>query len=302
MTLNESVIKRLVFIRYMFDKAVEQSKKSYPDSQMSVLTFHDSVELFLVLVSEYLDVGSKNHGFMDYWNIIEQSKNVKLSNKKSMEKLNKNRNSLKHGAIPTHESLFEEFRVNVKNFFDENTRTVFNIEFFELSLIYLVKNESAKTSLNEAYRLLEDETKTIDSLLKTVEAFDIIIDDYENSKIGPFGDSPFDFSSPMSSMSMFSLKKYFEPSSKLSEFVDKTTKTIESMGNALKIISLGIDYKKYSKFRSLTPLRVKIENGPSKYYFSQNQDVNSLKIDDVNFCIDFVIETALTIQEFEFDN
>lgn len=47
MTLDKAVTRRLAFIRYLFNRAVEQSKKSEPLSSVSLLMFHDAIELFL---------------------------------------------------------------------------------------------------------------------------------------------------------------------------------------------------------------------------------------------------------------
>lgn len=77
---EEEVIRRLVFIRYLYNLGVEQSKKAEPYSWTSVLTFHDAVELFLVLSAEYLGISENNLKelkFSRYWEII----NPKLKEK-----------------------------------------------------------------------------------------------------------------------------------------------------------------------------------------------------------------------------
>jgi len=83
---------------------------------MSILTFHDATELFLILICEYLGVNSKNQSFMDYWNIIKQSADIELTSKRFMKKLNDSRNNLKHNAHPESDLLIEEFRVNSRIF------------------------------------------------------------------------------------------------------------------------------------------------------------------------------------------
>jgi hypothetical protein len=299
-----SIMERLVFIKYISQKAEEQSYAFYPASQLSILMFHDAIELFLVLAYEEVG-GTKTTqiNFMEYWDLIYGKSKKLVTQKSSISKLNDARIQLKHKGNLVHEVDIEKFRVNAMNFFTENSKLIFNLDFLELSLIDLVNNSLAKRRLKRSYELL-NENKLKDSLLASTEAFYTILDEYENKKVGPFGDSPFDFSSSMNHMSSFRLriKNSKVPEIKeISKFVDTTKKTIESMGNALKIISLGIDYKKYAKFRILTPERVKIESGPSKYYFNQSQMINGIKKEDVEFCIDFVIETALIIQEFDFE-
>lgn len=302
-TLDVDVINRLVFIKYMFNQGVELSKKSYPDSQMAVLTFHDAVELFLYLSCEYLQVSNLgNTNFIGYFDKIKNSSSkLILSQKIQMIKLNKARVELKHRGVLIGDSTIEELRVNVRNFFEENTRTVFDVDFQGLTLIDLVKNQSAKNKLLKANEFL-DQGDFNNSLLKSAQAFDELLDDYENRSCEPFGINPYDFANSMTRMKTRDLKEYFKSFSTLSKFVDNTKTTIELMGNALKIIGLGIDYKKFVKFKRLTPLRVKIESGPSRYYFSHMQKLDDLNEEDVQFCIDFVIESALMIQDFPFSN
>ncbi|HBX87013.1 MAG TPA: hypothetical protein DEG09_00170 [Marinilabiliaceae bacterium] len=95
-------MQRLAFIKYLYTVAVEQSKQPEPLSSSSILSFHNSIELFLQLASEYLDVGSKSPGFMDYWELLEPKLTEGgLTQKESMRRLNKARVALKHhGTLP----------------------------------------------------------------------------------------------------------------------------------------------------------------------------------------------------------
>ena len=68
--LDESVIKRLALIKYFYKEAVEQSQRPEPLCSASILTFHDAIEFFLQLASEYLDVGRGQPSFMEYWEIL----------------------------------------------------------------------------------------------------------------------------------------------------------------------------------------------------------------------------------------
>jgi hypothetical protein len=47
-------LRRLSFIKFLFDTGVEQSNKSDPLCNVAMLSFHDSIELFLQLACEHL--------------------------------------------------------------------------------------------------------------------------------------------------------------------------------------------------------------------------------------------------------
>jgi hypothetical protein len=47
--LNESIMKRLAFIRHLYDVGMEQSRQPEPMCAASIMTFHDCGELFLQL-------------------------------------------------------------------------------------------------------------------------------------------------------------------------------------------------------------------------------------------------------------
>jgi hypothetical protein len=59
MATDDFVMKRPGFIKYLDVSAVEQSRKPNPLRSASILIFHNEIELFLQLASEYLDASQK---------------------------------------------------------------------------------------------------------------------------------------------------------------------------------------------------------------------------------------------------
>jgi len=87
----------------------------------------------------------------------------------------------------------------------------------------------------------------------------------------------------------------------LADFVDNVQKSVESIKDTVKILCLGIDYKRYTKFRLLTPNVFHFRNNE---YHIQKRLLDSKKpliLEDVEFCINFVIESAINLQEFDFN-
>jgi len=287
--LDENIVKRLAFIKYLYKVAVEQSQRPEPLGSASVLTFHDAIEFFLRLASEYLNAGKKETSFMEYWEILTKKLPEGLpTQRESMRRLNQVRVALKHhGTLPSKLDI-EAFRASATNFFEENTLPIFNIKFSKVSLIDLVQCEKTKNSLKESAQLLE-QNKGEESLGKAAIAFAQLIDDYESRKKGQFGHSPFFFGESLTSWEHSSFPD-----------IDAVIKSIEALQDAVKILSLGIDYRKYVKFRLLTPSIYRTMDG---IYNINRMERGSKKIStgkDIQFCIDFVIESSITLAAFDF--
>ncbi|MDS3859974.1 hypothetical protein RIF25_04040 [Thermosynechococcaceae cyanobacterium BACA0444] len=297
--LDEITTRRLALIRYLYTVAVSQSLQPEPLSGISILTFHDAAELFLQLGTEFLNAGEGNNNisFMKYWELIDPKLGAeKLQQKVSMHRMNKARVAFKHhGTLPSRHDI-EAFRSTVSNFFEDNTPLIFRIEFKEVSLLQLVNCEKTKNNLIEAQS--HRDSGNFDKALSDISlAFAYLIDDYEARKRNWYGQSPFFFGQDMKSAS--SSKMQLKSGSPHASFVDKTNKSITAMRSALKILSLGLDYRRYIRFKLLTPYLTYTMSG--EYLHSQLQRTHKLTDQDVQYCYDFVIESALKLQEFDFD-
>ena len=299
--LDESVVKRLAFIKYFYKVAVEQSQRPEPLCSASILTFHDAIEFFLQLASEYLDVGKGQPSFMEYWEILASKLPEGMpTQKESMRRLNRARVALKHHGTSPSKLDIEAFRASATNFFEENTPAIFDIKFSEISLIELVQCEETKNSLKESEQRLE-ENKIEESLDKVALAFTQLINDYESRKRGHFGRSPFFFGESLTFLSSFHMGIDRSQVGELADFIDKIKESVEALQDAVKILSLGVDYRRYAKFRLLTPRIYRSLDG--NYHVSRVQwgEKGVPSVEDVQFCIDFVIESAVILQEFDFN-
>jgi len=292
--MDHSTIRRLAFIRYLYQTSISQSYGPEPLSCASILTMHDSVELFLQLASEHLNAGSGQPNFMDYWDILAKKLGRELEQKESMRRLNKSRVSLKHnGTFPSQLDI-ESFRGSVTSFFNDNTPMVFGIPIADVSLIEYVNPESSRNKLKEA----EDDLKkgdTLTALDKIAVAFEEMVQDYKTRKTRFYG-SPFYFGRRLTFLSSFFLGL---DNDRLGDFVDNVKESIEAMQEAIKILALGLDYRKYSKFRQLTPHITMVES--DRYVINRSlEEENKPSVDDARFCIDFVVESALALAEFDY--
>lgn len=295
MEINPETIRRLAFIKYFFQFAREQSKLPSPQNYLSILMFHDSVELFLHLSAESLSASLTDINFMKYFTRINKElEDKKLSQKISMDKLNKTRVSLKHRGLYPNPDDIDYFRVSTQTFFEENCLIVFGIEFADISLLNLIQDEEVRKELENAQNI-SNNGHYKESLEIISVAFQILLENYEKNKkiyeLSPFRigvdlDRGTDFSSGFTEdRGLYNL-----------------TKTVKRIQEVLKIIILNLDYRKYFKFKLLTPDNViYAKNVRFKPVWFSGRDKMDFKKADVEYCIEFVIESSLKIQEFDFE-
>jgi hypothetical protein len=212
------------------------------------------------------------------------------------KKLEKLRVNLKHQGINPPESEIEASRVNVTNFFEKYTPIIFKVDFDKISMIDLVQYVPARQSLNEA-TTLKEQGKFGEALYKLAIAFDQIIRDYESRKISRYGGSPFFFGKPLE---YYKSLRMGITDRKMGEFIDGVIDSIKPMQEAMKILSLGLDYRRYVKFRLLAPEVHKIQGAQGEIYLGPPPPQNHT-IEECQFCYDFVIDSAIRIQDFDFD-
>lgn len=303
MGLDHHILKRLAFVRYLYETAVSQSYAPAPLKCASVLTMHDAVELFLQLSCEQLNVGAKQPPFMEYWDLLNPQLNPnELAQKESMRRLNRARVALKHhGTFPSDLDI-EAFRASATSFFQDNTPLVFGVVFEDVSLVEYVNPEASRLLLTEAQADIA--TGDIHSALgKIAIAYEEMIRDYEDRKRDRHRRSPFYFGRDLAFHGTVFMGLGHGTSSnerRFAEFVDRVKESIETMQGAIKTIALGIDYRKYSKFKRLTPALVRTMDGQWHVQRFASEADNLLSAEGARFCIAFVVESALALAEFDY--
>jgi hypothetical protein len=255
----------------------------------SILTFHDSVELFLHLACEETRKNiKKDMPFMDYWEVLKELPNgTSLGYKAAVQRLNTLRVNLKHYGIRPNEAEVESARVSTISFFEDSTPIIFNVDFEKISMSDLVTFTPGRERLNRSTILIE-QNKFGEALIEISIAFDMILGDYEGRKKSRFGQSHFNFDRPI-----FASQDMFED---IKRFVDES---VGPLKKAMRIISLGLDYRQYVRFRQLAP-EVDRFLGDESDYISTEPPANRTK-EDCQFCYDFVIDSAIRLQDFDFD-
>jgi hypothetical protein len=301
---DPTTMQRLAFIRYVFAQGVEQSQLPEPLSATALLHFHDSVELFLGLAADKHNVGKPKMDFMQLLGEVDTAiQPDRLEQRGPMRRLNDARVSLKHHGNILSGAQIDDYRTFTSSFFEENTPKVFGLAFNQVSMIDLIQSEGARQTLTKAQEAF-DRGDNEDVVINAAIAFHQLLRDLDRGFIKQFYKSPYyvgeDFTFSRSN------SRQGEPflTQSRAQFEDKLVDAVESMQAVVRILSLGLDYRRYTKFERLTPVVLYRSNG----YITQN--VRRLldsglwppSTESARFCIDFVIESAVRIRGADVDS
>jgi hypothetical protein len=82
------------------------------------------------------------------------------------------------------------------------------------------------------------------------------------------------------------------------DMVEELRNEVEGIASTMEILSLGLNPHRFARFRSMTPVAVKSEGGPY-HVIEIGVNLDSASKDDVDFCMSFVIETAVTLADLQ---
>lgn len=292
---NSIIIRRLAVIKYLYSLGVQQSLQVETVAGFSILAFHDSLEMFLQLVAE--NKGDKaSDNFMSFWD-----KYPELTLKESIRNLKDRRVNIKHKGLFPSKNDIELSRISVTNFFEQNTPIQFGFYFEDVSLSSLITYDKVKHYIELAEKHLRN-NEFYDSLVNSKIAFLELLSTYESSKYLGVSSSIINIGDKVGN----EYQKLIGNDDKLGRRWFKTiSDTTNNLRDILKITALGIDYRKYTFFNIVTPetsvycTKDGMEyHSISKEYFETRHNVRA---QDCQFCIDFVIDSSIKLQEFDYD-
>jgi hypothetical protein len=299
-TMTTRETERLALLKYLFGVGFSQTSQPAPLSAVGLLQLHDTVELFLVLAAEHLNVtpGRRDLPFLEYWKELRPAlAGADLPEFGLMKRLNQARVSLKHHGLQPDERDLRDFADGVGRFLTDATPMVFGIDFETVSLIDFVQSIEAREQLRQAQAALSAK-EVVRGLEACAVAFDALVADFEKRARDERHGSPFQVGE---SMGLHTSSRMHLPNSgpvhELARFVDAAAESIEALQQAVRILLLGLDYRRYARFRGLTPLVYHTFAGPQPH-LAGSDELAGCSERDLEFCIGFVFESALRLQEF----
>jgi hypothetical protein len=289
----EPIMRRLAFIRYLSGLAEQQSRQPEPLAAASLLTFHDTVELFLVLAAEKHGITLRGEvGLMKRWDKLESKlAGAALPYRAGIERLNDLRIRLKHDGYIASSSDTEIARATVAAFLQQSTPLLFGIPFEQASMVELVLSAEARGSLAEAEALIEQGDLRA-SMRRIAMALRQVVGDYQ-AKTGArlhltsrrFGEA-------------YPALPADGPWASLGNLLASFRDDIDQLKSAMSVLLVGVDYSRYLRFMELTPSLAEEPDGTHKW-LAKWVPRGWPTQEQCRFCFDFVVETAIHLQRCE---
>jgi hypothetical protein len=277
----------LAFIRFLYEQGVSQADQPEPVSATAVLSFQDAVELFLRLAAEHLHVNLPTDiKFAEYWAKLEPAlpAQTQLPSKNAMDRMNKLRVAFKHyGTIPSRTAI-EQARGDITTFFTDATPVVFGIGFARIDLIDMVTRKETAQLLRHA-QTHADGGDYVAAMAGLVIAFDDLLDHYAQCRY-PDSSDPFSFGPTLREF-----RATGHPQLDEVRQLAEVNRVVIAMQRALRMTTLGIDYRRYVQFEILTPRVAHYTDGSTRYTATAAQQKVTER--DYQTCRRFVIESAL---------
>jgi len=285
--IDQAHTKRLAFAKHLYLLAESSYKLPPPNKFVSLLNLHDAVELFLCTACDYLAANTKSKiQFEEYFDSINKKLEPKqLELRLAMQRMNKARVALKHHmTFPSNDDL-NEFIVNTKEFLTTNTKLVFERSLEEVSLMEFVSPEIVRLHLNNA---IEHNTKglTKEALAEIAKAWKELLF----------------FHTTLMQTHGFMQKRSFRfrygsnVDSEIEKFSNYTVESISDLSDSLKLIALGIDYRKYLRLVHGLPIANQSEGG--QWYITFIGNLSNFSKEDIQWKINFLSETAIALSDF----
>jgi hypothetical protein len=315
--LDRAKMNRLAFIRLLYLEGIEQYRQPRPLSAASVLTLHDTTELFLILAVDHLQAGpvSRDSGLLQYWTVLRSRRGfagVELSGQHGIARLISVRNDLKHlGALPSAEDI-DDARSSVTGFLEDNTPKVFGLEFAGIDMADLVPQEGVRVKLKAA-AAAEAAGDRKEAMTELSEAFNELFSPYAGLPFGSAGAYGFGanvqgghgfpigmgqalntIGSQIHSNQTRGLQAIGK---KADENLAKLNDVVAAIQRGMRVMAVGLEYARYNRFDQLTP-RV---YGTGEHRQTRADFDYAPSRDEYDYCVQFVITAALRLAELETD-
>lgn len=308
--LDVETVKHLALIRLLYLQGADQARQPQPLSLFSLLTFHDSVELFLVLAADHLgaQMPQRDPNFLDYWHLLRPTDTfpggVNLTGRGRMDRLNRNRNALKHaGAFPSHEIVGDALRAT-ESFFEDNTEKVFGVAFDAIDMADIVPQDDVRALLKSAAKAEAARERT-EAMADLAEAFAKLLRPLAEPRYSAysFGETVHDgfTSTPGLEAAMDAISGQIQYGTmrnvgrvghKADEIIAKLSDAVSALQRGMRVLATGIDYAQYNRFEQLTQHVQRTRDGKATGNFGYAPDSS-----EYAFCNQFVITSALRIAE-----
>jgi hypothetical protein len=303
---SPAIMSRLAFVRLFFMQGIDQSHQPEPLNVSSVLTLHDTAELFLQVIAEYRGINLPRFvQFPEYWKLLDPARNpngVALSGERPMTRLNDLRTAFKHyGTLPSAAAIAQAC-ADVRAFLEANTLTVLGMPFDTIDMAEVIPQAGVRDKVRAATAAAGgDLTEAMGLLAEAYNELLGIPGRAVPSGVPHFGGTirPIRESDIAAALKPTPGDRTRRPVGadprRLASAIGDLMEATREMQLAMRVMALSIDYRQYARFKQLTPSIVYFitdlhgERRTPPGYAPTNADFE--------FCRQFVITAALRIAQ-----
>jgi hypothetical protein len=267
---------------------------------------HDAAELLLGALADKLGASLPNHlPFMDYWRQLDPrvlSGGVKLPARQRMDRVNAQRNLLKHKGVLPGAAAIDQACSDVRAFLEDSAMLVFGLDLMSIDMAELVPHVEVRKLL-QAAALAEDGGDRQSAMARLADAFEALLTHrWVIRRLGGamFGPTICKHMDPESIVAtLVNLHKGDLRSGSVIELaheIHEAVSSAQAMQATLPLMVLGIDYRQFDRFQRLTPSME--HTGQTEYSYPYDEDCTPSKA-DVDFCRQFIITVALRRAELD---
>jgi hypothetical protein len=323
--VDDLTLRRLIFAKRLFmHGALHSDRNTELDRFLAIHHFDNAVELLLKIIATKEGIVSstrKDPSFRDLWNELNSKLGAKsppysLPLKDQIFTLRDTRNLAQHqGDAPPHESVIK-YEGYTKDFLVKCFKDIFDCDFEKVYASSLVNDEKLRAALIEAetsiesgnaeqsikasakafgYLKIKEREHFSNSRLRSLTTFGVL-DRYDSVRVGTI--HSFErFEQNINEKINDAMQNLTDQlNKKFADRAEKINKFAEALEEELAILKLGVDYKEFKQFSSISPYVLFTGGGGLMIGDVQKENIT---IQNALFCHDFVLETTLRLQSLE---
>jgi hypothetical protein len=265
-----------------------------PFSFDSINRLHDAAEMFLALAAQVHGVAIPRD-FMGYWDGLEGKLGRPISYRANMQKFNKVRVNLKHYGIEPAAMGISDAKMTVSALLQDECPALFGVALEDVSLTSFVTCAEARALLESA-ETSWTAGELIEGMADLSQAFAALIRDYEQRKMLGHNVSVFDNTQDMTFESP--IHRHVSDAGQ-KRFDEKVITSLKDLDFAVMLLGLGVDFRRYGKFKALTPKITRMASGRRRIFVPSGKPL-PIPL-EFEFCRDFVVTTAIHLADFDYD-
>ncbi|MDN3239224.1 hypothetical protein [Glycomyces tritici] len=289
MSITQSQMQHLAYVRYLHLLAIDQAKLPEPMCSTSILLLHDAAESFLMLAAGHFNLPDSGE-FLGYWKVLKPHLSGQtLPMEPRMKIMNTVRKELKHRGVQPSRRSIEDALADTATLLASGVQMVFDIDYSSISMVSLISQDLPRQLAGEAEAAAVG-GDIVAGMKRLREAFDQLFAVHLPVSVG-LRRSDFSFGPMLRDIGHFS-----RTGTDLDEAVKRLVEAVRPIQEGMRLVSLGLDRSEFLRFDRLTPQYSSNYQGGIQWTAPRGYAPDQEAFD---FCMQFVVMAALRLAAAE---